>query len=112
MFEEEDDALRFGMLLEAQDFPPTAVEAFDEDEIREFCGGAGYDAVFVPAGTTDRSLIIPPEQMVEETTWSAEEKAAEKMQPDAIRNTDDEQSSKEAPNEEMDRIRAQLEKLL
>ena len=91
--------------IETTNFPPTAVEAFDEDEIREFCGGAGYDAVFVPAGTTDRNLIIPPEQMVEETTWSAEDK----VQPKAASDTD--QASNNS-NEEMDRIRAQLEKLL
>ena len=107
MFEEEDDALRFGVLLEAQDFPPTAVEAFDEDEIREFCSGAGYDAVLVPAGTTDRTLIIPPEQKVEETTWSAEEKA----QP-AASNADKSKAASDSSNEEMDRIRARLEKLL
>lgn len=103
MFEDEDDALRFGLLLEAQDFPPTAVEAFDEDEIREFCSGAGYDAVFVPAGTTDRDLVIPPEKMVEETTWSIEEKA----QPKAANRADNDKS-----DDEMARIRAQLEKLL
>ena len=97
MFESEDDALRFGVLLEAQDFPPTSVEAFDEDEIKEFCGGAGYEAVLVPEGTTDKSLLIPPEKTVDETTWSEEEK----------RPVEEADSSGE-----MDRIRAQLEKLL
>ena len=100
MFEAEDDALRFGVLLEAQDFPPTAVEAFDEDEIKEFCGGAGYDAVFVPEGTTDKTLLIPPEKAVEETTWSEEEKA-EPVTRDRGGSSD-----------EMDRMRAQFEKLL
>ena len=107
MFEEEDDALRFGLLLEAQDFPPTAVEAFDEDEIREFCSGAGYDAVFVPAGTTDRELVIPPEKMVEETTWSIEEKVQPKTASDRFSSASDDKS-----DDEMARIRAQLEKLL
>ncbi|PZO13161.1 MAG: DUF3110 domain-containing protein [Leptolyngbya foveolarum] len=102
MFEAEDDALRFGVLLEAQDFPPTAVEAFDEDEIKEFCGGAGYDAVFVPAGTTDKTLLIPPEKMVEETTWSEEEKAERAASGGVGGSSDD----------EMDRIRRQLENLL
>ena len=101
MFESEDDALRFGVLLEAQDFPPTAVEAFDEDEIKEFCGGAGYDAVFVPAGTTDKTLLIPPEKVVEETTWSAEEKAARTAS-----------QRGDSSDDEMDRIRRQLENLL
>lgn len=97
MFEAEDDALRFGVLLEAQDFPPTSVEAFDEDEIKEFCGGAGYEAVLVPQGTTDKSLLIPPEKTVDETTWSKEEKRPVESADSA---------------DEMDRIRAQLEKLL
>ena len=97
MFEAEDDALRFGVLLEAQDFPPTSVEAFDEDEIKEFCGGAGYEAVLVPEGTTDKSLLIPPEKMVDETTWSEEEKRP---------------VEEASGSDEMDRIRAQLEKLL
>ena len=97
MFEAEDDALRFGVLLEAQDFPPTSVEAFDEDEIKEFCGGAGYEAVLVPEGTTDKSLLIPPEKMVDETTWSEEEKRP---------------VEEAGGSDEMDRIRAQLEKLL
>lgn len=101
MFESEDDALRFGVLLEAQDFPPTAVEAFDEDEIKEFCGGAGYDAVFVPAGTTDKTLLIPPEKMVDETTWSEAEKV--ERGPSGRGNSS---------NDEMDRIRRQLESLL
>lgn len=100
MFEVEDDALRFGMLLEAQDFPPTAIEAFDEDEIKEFCAGAGYEAVFVPADTMDISLLRPPEKMVEETTWSAEEKAKQ------------DKESGSSSDDEMDRIRRQLEKLL
>ena len=97
MFEAEDDALRFGVLLEAQDFPPTSVEAFDEDEIKEFCGGAGYEAVLVPEGTTDKSLLIPPEKMVDETTWSEEEKRP---------------VEEVGGSDEIDRIRAQLEKLL
>jgi hypothetical protein len=37
MFESEDDATRFGVMLEAQDFPEPAVEAIDDEEIKEFC---------------------------------------------------------------------------
>jgi hypothetical protein len=37
MFESEDDATRFGVMLEAQDFPEPAVEAIDDREIKEFC---------------------------------------------------------------------------
>ena len=97
MFEVEDDALRFGVLLEAQDLPPTTVEAFDEDEIKAFCKEAGYDAVFVPEGTTDKRLLIPPERAIEDETWSAREKAKQ---------------AKQGADDEMDRVRRQLEKLL
>ncbi|NES44991.1 MAG: DUF3110 domain-containing protein, partial [Moorea sp. SIO2C4] len=36
MFEKEDDATRFALLLEAQDFPTPTVEAIDLEEIEEF----------------------------------------------------------------------------
>ena len=37
MFESEDDATRYALLLEAQDFPTPTVEPFDSDEIEQFC---------------------------------------------------------------------------
>jgi hypothetical protein len=37
MFESEDDASRFALMLEAQDFPPATVEPMDSEEIEEFC---------------------------------------------------------------------------
>jgi hypothetical protein len=99
MFEEEDDATRYALLLEAQDFPavPT-VEAVHREEIEEFCrnatlqDGAKYDCKFVPAGMkpqndADRLLLIPPEDNVEETDWQLEPKATDKdetMSPDAL----------------------------
>jgi hypothetical protein len=43
MFESEDDAARFALMLEAQDFPPATVEAFDSEELKEFCQSADYD---------------------------------------------------------------------
>lgn len=106
MFEVEDDAIRFGGLLEAQDFPPSSVEAFDAEEIEEFCEGAGYEAVSVPDGT----LLMPPEQMVESTTWDPD------ADPNEIARAKLEETAKgsvqDASSNEMDRIRAQLEKLL
>ncbi len=98
MFEMEDDALRFGGLLEAQDFPPASVEAFEMEEIEEFCQGAGYEAVNVPDGT----LLMPPEKMVESTTWD----------PDSTPDPTSQGSIQDASSTEMDRIRQQLEKLL
>jgi hypothetical protein len=56
MFEDEDDALRFGLMLEAQDFPSPTVEAIEEEDVTEFCQGAGLDCKLVPTGT----LVTPP----------------------------------------------------
>ncbi|MGB7088190.1 MAG: DUF3110 domain-containing protein [Phormidesmis sp.] len=98
MFEVEDDAVRFGGLLEAQDFPPASVEAFEAEEIEEFCESAGYEAVNVPDGT----LLMPPEKTVESTTWS----------PEGEPEVSPKGSIQDASSDEMDRIRQQLEKLL
>ena len=102
MFEVEDDAVRFASFLEAQDFPPATVEAFDSEEIEEFCEAAGYEALRVPDGT----LLMPPETMVEETTWDPE------AAPGDLPEQPGRGSLQDASSNEMDRIRAQLEKLL
>ncbi|NEO77034.1 DUF3110 domain-containing protein [Moorena sp. SIO4G3] len=91
MFEEEDDATRFALLLEAQDFPTATVEAIDVEEIEEFCQSAGYDSELV----TEGMLAMPPETNLEKTDW----------QPD-IKKTEQPEIS------ELDRIRRQLENLL
>ena len=92
MFESEDDATRYAGLLEAQDFPPATVELFDQEEIVEFCRSADYDWQLVPAG----QLAIPPELNVEQTDLE----------------TGGEKEETELPQNELDRIRSQLEKLL
>lgn len=91
MFEEEDDATRFALLLEAQDFPTATVEAIDLEEIEEFCQSAGYESELV----TEGMLAMPPETNLEKTDW----------QPD-IKKTEQPEIS------ELDRIRRQLENLL
>lgn len=91
MFESEDDATRFGVMLEAQDFPSPTVEALDEEEVKEFCQDADYDWEFVPEG----ALALPPEANVEQTDWNA-----------------DSTSSPEVPDSELDQIRRRLEGLL
>jgi hypothetical protein len=98
MFEVEEDALRFSNFLEAQDFPPSTVEAFEPEEIEEFCEQAGYEALRVPDG----ALLMPPETMVEKTLWDPN------VAPDDVARG----SIQDASSDEMDRIRAQLEKLL
>ena len=107
MFEEEDDATRFGVLLEAQDFPPVAVEAFESEEIEEFCKGAGYEAKII----SKDELLMPPEANVEDMDWDPD--AADRPQA-----TDDATAQEAAPtaqemsSKELDRIRRQLENLL
>ncbi|MEZ2303643.1 MAG: DUF3110 domain-containing protein [Microcoleus sp.] len=93
MFESEDDAIRFGVMLEAQDFPEPTVEAIDEEEIKEFCDSVDYDWELVPAG----ALEIPPENNVAQTEWNSD--------PQPKSDTDVSQS-------ELDSIRRRLEGLL
>ncbi len=62
MFASEDDATRFALMLEAQDFPPATVEGMDSHEVEEFCESAGYDWEIVPDG----ALAVPPESNVED----------------------------------------------
>lgn len=92
MFESEDDAIRFALMLEAQDFPEATVEAMGSDEIEEFCKDADYDSEFVESGM----LAMPPESNVEQTDWQAEGK--ERPQTEEI--------------SDLERIRRQLEGLL
>lgn len=91
MFESEDDATRFAVMLEAQDFPPATVEAMDSEEIKEFCESADYDWELVPDG----ALALPPEANVEATDW-------QKEQPEPADLSDS----------ELDSIRRKLEGLL
>lgn len=97
MFESEDDATRFGLLLEAQDFPTATVETIDEQEVREFCESAGYDCQLVPEGM----LAVPPESNVEQTDWS----------PEGPTNVPAE-SGADLSSDEIERIRRRLEGLL
>ena len=94
MFEEEDDATRFAVLLEAQDFPPASVEAMDDEEIKDFCQSVDYDWERVAAG----DLAIPPEQNVEQTDWQLD--------------ADTPEVESEFASPELDDIRKRLEGLL
>ena len=96
MFETEDDATRFALLLEAQDFPPATVEAIDSRDIEEFCRQADYDWELVEEGR----LAIPPQENVLETDWELDKQPAAK------------QTETEMPSEDLERIRRQLEGLL
>lgn len=100
MFEDEDDATRFGLMLEAQDFPMPTVEAFDESEIEDFCEGAGLAYKRIPAG----ELQMPPEAVVEKTDWEANGRNGEEEPPTA--------DESRLSNEELNDIRQRLERLL
>ncbi|MEL6139208.1 MAG: DUF3110 domain-containing protein [Cyanobacteria bacterium J06628_6] len=100
MFEVEDDATRFGILLEAQDFPPVTVEAFEAEEIEGFCREAGYEAKLIADGT----LMIPPEETVEQIEWDPDN-PPEKGSAAA-------ETAEEMSKAELDRIRQRLEGLL
>lgn len=107
MFEEEDDATRFAVLLEAQDFPPVTVEGFEPEEIEEFCREAGYEAKQIPSG----KLLMPPEKNAEETDLAAELSGHQPISPESPEAEPTE--SEPAPaTDEYDRIRRQLENLL
>lgn len=107
MFESEDDAARFALMLEAQDFPTATVEAFDSEEIKEICQSADYDWEIVPS---NGNLAIPPEINVEQTDWNPESKAdtAEETLPQNQKSPE----NPELSDSELDSIRRKLEGLL
>ena len=74
MFENKDDAERYCLLLEAQDFPCPTVENIDRDEIENFCNQSGYESRFVESGfipktDEDRLCLVPPEGNRDTTSW-------------------------------------------
>jgi hypothetical protein len=102
MFESEDDATRYGLMLEAQDFASPAIEEFDAEEIEEFCVGAGYECRLVPEGM----LAVPPENNVDQTDWEIEQQEGEKT-----RSVEAAEAS-ELSTSELEQIRRRLEGLL
>ncbi|MDG2615518.1 DUF3110 domain-containing protein [Thermoleptolyngbya sichuanensis XZ-Cy5] len=104
MFESEDDATRYGLMLEAQDFLSPAVECFESEEIEEFCEGAHYECVLVPEGT----LALPPETNVEELDWNPEDDGRSPHP----KSPDSKTSLSTLSDAELERIRRQLEGLL
>jgi hypothetical protein len=108
MFESEDDAMRYGLMLEAQDFASPTVEAFEQEEIEEFCQGAGYECKLVPEGT----LAIPPDSNVEQTDWQLDAKAGRSTQSNSSNSSNSSDASGELSESELDQIRRKLEGLL
>ncbi|MBW4685153.1 MAG: DUF3110 domain-containing protein [Komarekiella atlantica HA4396-MV6] len=107
MFESEDDATRFSLLLEAQDFPAPTPEPIDAEEIKEFCESAGYEWEIVP----ENSPLIEkvPELNVEETDWQPD---APKEDTDQHTRSNPQPEEPELSDSELDNIRRKLEGLL
>lgn len=101
MFESEDDATRYGLMLEAQDFASPSIEALESEEIEEFCQDAGYTCKIVPEGT----LTVPLETNVEVTDWQPDAEPSDKPAVAQEEKSDLSQS-------ELDDIRRRLEGLL
>lgn len=101
MFQDEDDATRFGVMLEAQEFPECTVTGIDEDEVREFCEGAGYECKPV----TSEMLVMPPENNLSEDEMDWNEEGREPT-------IDRDRPSEESGSSELDSIRRRLENLL
>jgi hypothetical protein len=95
-FEQEEDAARFALLLEAQDFPQATVESIDRNEIEEFCDSAGLTLQFVSEGM----LAVPPEVNLEETDWQLDVPPAEEIEEESAFPSD------------LDEIKRRLERLL
>ncbi|WP_414523940.1 DUF3110 domain-containing protein [Umezakia ovalisporum] len=106
MFESEDDALRFALLLEAQDFPTPTVEMLDAEEIKEFCESAGYEWEIIPA---NGNLLLPPEINVQQTDWEVKTQEDNEY---SYRSEDVPSAAPEMSDSELEKIRRKLEGLL
>jgi hypothetical protein len=73
-FEQEEDATRFALLLEAQDFPQATVESLDREEIEDFCKNAGLSLKLV---SKESKAELPPEVNLEQTDWQLDVPPAE-----------------------------------
>ena len=125
MFEDEDDATRYALLLEAQDFMAPSVESIDQQEIEDFCEGASYQAKLVPKGfvpesDADRLMIVPPATNMEQTDWeegdeggAVSDEKSTKFQEAVEKSSGDNEAADEAfPSGDLDDIRRRLEGLL
>ena len=105
MFESEDDATRFALMLEAQDFAVPTVEMMNADDVKEFCESTGYDWEVIPENS---ELVLPPEINVEQTDWQAEPEMADTNEDFSSFNP----SIPEIANSDLDSFRRKLEGLL
>ena len=90
MFEDEEDAIRYCGLLEAQDFPLPSVEMIDINEIRDFCYKLDYECKlveknFIPKTAEDRLLISPPQKNLEVDDWGKDNENPENIDLNSIK---------------------------
>ncbi|WP_228043203.1 DUF3110 domain-containing protein [Desmonostoc muscorum] len=109
MFESEDDATRFALMLEAQDFPTPTPEAIDAEEIQQFCESVGYDWEIIPENSPLVSKV--PELNVEETDWQPDAQKDDTLEDTSSPNQQPPEEP-ELPDSELERIRRKLEGLL
>ena len=108
MFTEKDDAERYALMLEAQDFPTPTVEPIDEEEVKAFCQNADYDCELIESG----KLALPPEHNLESTDWD-EEGSDSARDTEKVESAESPEPDKSAmSDEELNKIRSQLEGLL
>ena len=103
MFENKDDAERYCLLLEAQDFPSPSVEHIERGEIEIFCSQAGYECRFVESGfipesDEDKLCLVPPEHNLDTTSWE--------------NNDTDKITNENIESDQLEQIRKRLEGLL
>lgn len=98
MFESEDDATRFALMLEAQDFPVPDVEPIDDEEIKRFCLDGDFDWEIISTG----ELRIPAKINLEKPDWDKD--TPTENQPQVEEN--------EVSDSELESIRRKLEGLL
>ena len=58
LFEEEDDAIRYGGLLEAEDYPPMSVISIEKELAIQTCEVYNYRYVVI----TKDDFVIPPRE--------------------------------------------------
>lgn len=74
-FVNEDDAIRYGLMLEAQDFFSPRIEPIDLEELDEFCDQYSYRLRVIEPN----ELITPPEANLTELDWQNEESELDAM---------------------------------
>ncbi len=101
-FTEEDDATRYGLMLEAQDFLCPTPEPIDEQELKAICEEAGYELRII----SDSDLALPPEQNLEEMDWKPD------AQPGDVQTKQPNPTSEIGEIDEIEIMRRRLEGLL